>query len=717
MNNLFRFILCVLVFVIPIFFLSNTFEAFDSAKLYLLSFSVSLLCGYLIFHKVFQKKELLLRPNTIDFLVILFTVFSALSYFWAGNKHDAFWGGLRHSNGLWALLVLACVYWLFRQVKGKEYRIINYVLGALFACLVIGYLSLFGIFQGLEFLPAIMRAGFLGAGQFNTTGGTHGTMALFAVALLPLLSFWTASVSTKDNKKALAGILGIISSLLFMFFTGVKAVWLVLIVSMVVCLGFGIKKGFFRKNNLSIYIPTIVLFVAVIIFFSQGLFTNPFQYSVLTDGNLGLVNSWKIVSTQMFKNPVAGLVGSGVGNFAHAYTKYKLDFPYLSTTRLESSGNYLAEIAITHGLLGLCLYLAIIGLILFNLFKRADNAFESYLFIALTGLFTSQILFPQNILMLFLFWVFVGIASASMFKKGIRIAANNTPLHVSVITIISLLLITNIFVTYRVFAADKMFLQAANTEDVGIKEELITSAIKNNPWEGFYNRSLAQIKWNELMRNEIEDRDEFLTRVNEVSFHINQGVIKEPTSLQALELKGAYFREIASMVPQGKEVAISTYERVAELDPLNPNPYLELSRIYLADNNTQKANEYVDKAMSLYPGGSVKLYKALVLEQQKRYQDSIDVLKEIIVNSQGSDITEVVYHLGRLNFKMEEYKEAQDIFNSVLEVYPEHVNSLFMLGNTYKELGDRDNALWYYYKALGINPENEEIKNAINLIE
>ncbi len=126
--------------------------------------------------------------------------------------------------------------------------------------------------------------------------------------------------------------------------------------------------------------------------------------------------------------------------------------------------------------------------------------------------------------------------------------------------------------------------------------------------------------------------------------------------------------------------AIAKYEKVLELDPSNSNAYYNLALLYAKSDQTLKAINFVDKALTLV--------------------DDDDG------NADASDL-----YLLKANClsDMEEYKKALPFYEKSLSIDPDNSNAHYNLGYTYFQLGQWQNAISHFDQYIKIgNDEDEE---------
>jgi len=78
--------------------------------------------------------------------------------------------------------------------------------------------------------------------------------------------------------------------------------------------------------------------------------------------------------------------------------------------------------------------------------------------------------------------------------------------------------------------------------------------------------------------------------------------------------------------------------------------------------------------------------------------------------SANRDLLDPYLNLGKLYVQNKEHEKAEPYLKHILEVNPEHLDALVLLGSINADLGNVQIAKDYYEKALTISPDDEEIK-------
>jgi tetratricopeptide (TPR) repeat protein len=108
------------------------------------------------------------------------------------------------------------------------------------------------------------------------------------------------------------------------------------------------------------------------------------------------------------------------------------------------------------------------------------------------------------------------------------------------------------------------------------------------------------------------------------------------------------------------------------------------------------------------------LYASL-LDDQKKYQEAVDMLKDAIERFPKNE--QLMFYIGSMYDKLEDKDKTIEYMKSVLEINNEHVQALNYLAYTYAELNkDLDNAELLARKAVNLKPDDPYIKDTLGWV-
>ena len=153
--------------------------------------------------------------------------------------------------------------------------------------------------------------------------------------------------------------------------------------------------------------------------------------------------------------------------------------------------------------------------------------------------------------------------------------------------------------------------------------------------------------------------------------------------------------------------AIEIYKKALELNPDNYNVLYNLSVLYKDIDDIKNALKTAQKAEYINPNDEdIHTFIAGLYENVSNYKKSIVHMEKAL---QFNKNHLYYYNLGVLYSKIENKKAAIQNYQNVLELVPNHIESLVNISSVYKEI-DFQKALSYIQKAYELNPKDELVR-------
>ena len=432
-NSLIKFPLYLLVFLLPLFFLPFSFEAYEFNKQYLLFFLVSLAFLAWIAKMVICDKGIKFRRTPLDTPVLIFLFVAILSTIFSVDKISSLLGFYgRFSDGLIGLLSLGVLYFLITNNIGIANNgsrtsiillnsLLKVFLWSSFFVILISYFSLFGIWAKIQSFTGLKLPSVMLQRTFNLTSGSMEGLSIFlsivAVLLVGLLLF---SGDYKSRAKTFFYYFLLAVSLLLLIIADLPRAWIVLGLTLFLFVCIALWKRIFRGNINSLLLPIAIIIIAAIFLMAnplkgeQGL---SLARGLPQEQVLDQETSWRIAARTATENIKSGFLGSGIGTFYYAFSKFKsVEFNqnWFWQIRFDRTGTHFAEILGTMGFLGLISYIVLFGMfLLISYFFLQQNRNGVPLFLALFALLVGQFVYYQNTVLAFTFWLFLGLSVIS----------------------------------------------------------------------------------------------------------------------------------------------------------------------------------------------------------------------------------------------------------------------------------------------------------------
>jgi tetratricopeptide (TPR) repeat protein len=757
-NKIISLIIGLLVFLTPIFFLSFTNEAYEFNKVYLIFYLSGIAFIFWLLKMILQKEVKIIRAP-LDLLVIVFLAAMVLSTLFSADKISSLLGFYgRFSNSLILFLSLGMMYFVIVNnfVKSQTSKLLNLFLFSSFIAIIIGICSVCGKF--------IIPLEIAQTRTFNPAAGSLQGLAMFAAMIIIL----SAGLFLQKRKNILFRcfiILLLGTSLLFLTIINFVPAWIALLTGS----GFLLFLKIFKKTNFSdthsqkkgTSASAGISVLLTLIIFSASFIFMPEQSVKLSDY---LVNK-KIVPQEVIldreiSNEVAkntffahSVFGSGLGTFSQDFSLYRpVEFNQnrFWALRFDKAHSEISEQLATTGLVGVLAWLILLwvffGLLIKNTGDRKNEEdildqedFENIknqenISIALVAsaftIFIGTIFYHQNAILWFSLWLFIALGMhlfvGSRKLRIINFSLEENSERVNVFKGISLAAILVLVVSFSImgkfYYADVFYKKGIIHQDFEQAIENCQKAVDLNPYRFTYRVVLAkahlQKATSEAKKERSEQNDEIIKQ--EVFMAIDEAkkaVELSPKSVITKETLAMIYRDIVGIAQGADEWALRSFEEALALEPLNPVLATETGRAYAVLENDEKAVEYFRKAIFFKENYlDPYLHLALIYEKQEKINLAIQELEKVAQPESLANL-EILYQLGRFNYNQDNTDEAIKYFKKVLDIFPNHSNSLYSLGMVYQKQDWDNQALKMFERVLQLNPGNEDVKAKIREFE
>ncbi len=137
--------------------------------------------------------------------------------------------------------------------------------------------------------------------------------------------------------------------------------------------------------------------------------------------------------------------------------------------------------------------------------------------------------------------------------------------------------------------------------------------------------------------------------------------------------------------------ASAAFQKVTEIDPKNPDGWVNMGRAALQEGDMDRARNVLEKALALSPDlARASFFYAKVLRNDGRYDKAVARLRGVLQQYPRDRV--VLNDLGRILFLQHKYSDAVTVLNSVLEIDPEDLQANYNLMLCYTGLGDQKSA-------------------------
>lgn len=722
-----KFSIYGLVFLIPLFWLPFSFEAFEFNKGYLLFVLVSIgilaWLGKIIFH----DKEIRFRRTPLDLYVLGFLLVMIFSALFSQDKISSLLGFYgRFWPSLIGILSLGGFYFLITNNVKSISGMLKAFLWSAFLVVLVSYFSLFGVWARIENVipgnwqfPQLMKLRI-----FNSIGGSLEQLAVF-LAFISVLVIGLLAFREKGEKRGKPFWLYIflLAILFLLALTDFWPAWLVIFLALLFFLGFAFWKRIFREDVGRLSLSIFFLLISLIF-----LLFNPLQNLLPQDSNLSnlpseiLLNqktSWSVGWQGLKEHPV---LGGGLGNFSYTFAKFKPESFLQSDLwqiRFDRASNQIAEILGSGGILGVLSYFLMVGMLLLISLVILKSKIQIPLLLGFVALMVGQFVFYQNSVLSFSFWLFLGliVVSWGQASKEKVYSFKDFPEVGLIFSVIFWVVLIGF--AFCFFNLGKYYLA-----DIHYKSYLV------NPTQNFQNLEESTQLAKERTSYHIVLARAYLQRFaqeaakstpdnqvigNMVALAVGEGKAAtelSPHRVAAQETLGVIYRDIRGVAQGALEWGTKSFEKALELEPRNPVLLTELGKLKVIENQIAEAKELFGRAIELMPEYlDANLQLSLLDEKEQKTEEAIRRLETLVQLYPFN--TEVLFQLGRLYFNADRIDEAIDLFQQIIRFAPNHANAHYSLGLAYERKGEREAALKEFEKVLTLNPGNEDVMRKI----
>ncbi len=186
-------------------------------------------------------------------------------------------------------------------------------------------------------------------------------------------------------------------------------------------------------------------------------------------------------------------------------------------------------------------------------------------------------------------------------------------------------------------------------------------------------------------------------------------------------IPGAHFRERATGTSVGmfsaKVITESNppdkaYERLLEIDQLLPDKYyvhFYMGTCLLSMGQAEKALPFLESARGLNPPTqdipSIYSYLGVAHKEMGSWDKALEVLKQ--GETYDSERTDIYNLMGFCHFKLKQHEQAIENFARVLDLNPGSAIDYANIGSNYREMDEKEKAIYFYEVALSIDPSIE----------
>lgn len=591
-------------FILPLFFLSFTIDAFELPKFALLLVVTSLLVLIWLARMIIYK-EVVVVVNPFLLPLFLFTLAYITSLFVSSpNKIQP----LITPGSSGSIIVLFVFFFLLSIISYQQEKLINGVKTALtlssVALSVITVLVSGGLLKNLP-LPDLLKL------STFTPSGSPLIFLTFAIIVLVTTggSLFLRLFVFQDNRKRKLAEMPLN------------------------------QDG--EKQYLSYLLPVVS---SIIILIAIGLtvyqLTNQAK-PILLPYSAG----WQI-AVEGLKEVKTALFGVGPGNFVNAFTQFKpifLNNTDLWNLRFAVSSNYFLFLLTEAGLLTFVIFVFFLMQtvrVCLSVLPDPYHPLYSYA-LGLLAIFIINLFLPTNMILLFLLFTLAAILGSNT-APVYTIKERSKILPLVLTLVVLLLLLPTLYLAGRAYAAELIFKQAI--DDIRLDNaqpayDKSFKAISLNPFVDIYHVSYSELNL-ALARNlsnqeEVDEQGRSLIAqlIQQAITHAKSAVAANPQKASNWENLANTYRSIMNIAEGADNWTIEVYSQTIRLDPVNPLLRMDLGGVFYSLARFDDAINQFQLAVSLKPDLVNGYYNlAWAYRQKEDLENAILAMRQVVSN-------------------------------------------------------------------------------------
>lgn len=710
-------ILVGVIFFLPLYSNSSFYFPFITPRNFAFRILVEVAFFFYIL-LVSSNQKYLPRKHIIWLLLVLFFCALTISSFLSGDIFYSFWSNFERMEGLITHIHLLMFFFLLLgtfQTEAMWERMLN--VSFLPAILV----SLIGLSQMLHINFLLESSG---GERISSTLGNPTYLAAYLLLYLFLGLYFIYKYKNTLWKVSLYGVSMIIFFIIILNTEtrgALVGIFLGLLVGYILFFFYGKKSSL--KSGLSIALVTVIIFF-VWIFLNK---THPFvegsdilrkisSISFEDETTQTRLATWKASMTAIQEKP---MFGWGVENFYQAFDKY---FPRViyqqedSVVWFDRPHNILIQYAIEGGIIGLSLYLAFLGSLIFYIVTKIHDKHIAIIFIMLLVTYVGQNFFvfdsinsfiPFYFILAFIMYSIQSSQPASetgnsqitqIFKKN-----SQAIVGFSAIAILAAIWYLNILPMQvnRAFAKDFIASADSVTPD---HVKSVFKLIEQSPYVGKFEMIAANA---ERVTQYVQDKSfqQYVLSelVQKTEDQLKTAISLHPSDARLHIFLMNFYMNNVRLDPAFNEKLLEIRDKAVLLSPDRAYIYLIAGRAYMAKKDAEKGINEFKKAVEVAPWvyePHLHLFAAYLdnKEYEKASEEYGEIKKIKVLNQEQFKQIAKVY----LQFRL--YDDAQKVLLEGIEKYPQSADLYAALADVYRVKGDSKSAKETALKAAEVDP-------------
>jgi len=722
----------------------------EASKGFLLSIGATLSLFFWLIARLGDGKFVIPKDKLILFAAAIPVIFLFSSFFSSSFYVSLFGSGFEIGT-FGSMLVLFIIFFLSSIYFQSEKRLWYFINALFISGIVVLFFQLINMFIGFsKILP-----GSLSGVSYGNLIGSWNSFA-FVIGLVVLLSLFTLElVKTKTVSRVIQYVLLALGTIMLII-TNVSLVWILVGLFALIVFVYSVslqhspinkapeEEGGVSKKGIP-FISLIILFIALASLIGNNLFGSFLSNYVTlnnTDVRPSIVTTSKIAWNSFKHNPVLG-TGPNTFNIDWALWQPKdIAQTIFWNTDFSTGYSLLATFAVTTGLLGIVTiiwFLAIYfvrGIQSIRVAMQSSSSSYFIITILMVSIYSwiTIIFHTPNVIMLMLAFassgMLIGILvhkqAISVKKISFLTDPRNTFFAILGLVVLMVLSASLAYVYIEKFTSIMYFSRGLNndgTMELLSKSESMYLKAINLDKNDYYYRSLSQLyisEINVLVNDKTISQDVLKSNLQQLVNNAQQAaslaVNQNPKQyLNYTNLGNIYTSLVPLSVSNSYESAMAAYDKASQLSPNNPSISLAKASLEYYNKDNSEARKYIKEALELKPDYIDAIFFLVQIETSEGNLTEAIKQAELAGELAPSDAT-VFFRLGLLKYNNSDYKGSVSAFEKAVILDNTYLNARYFLGQAYKKVGRKDDALTQFNILAKILPDDENIKDAISSI-
>ncbi|HLP86583.1 MAG TPA: tetratricopeptide repeat protein [Candidatus Paceibacterota bacterium] len=735
------------IFITPFFFLPYIPITLEAGKGFLLSIGVTLSLFFWLVSRLGDGKFVIPKDKLILFAGLIPLVF-LISSFFSSSIYNSLFGSGFETGTFGSMLILFIMLFLSSVHFQSEKRLWYFIKSLLAGGLVLFIFELLGLLiDTRSILPGFFKGVASGnlVGSWNNFGLLVGIIILISLLTLEL-------IKTKTTLKIVQYFL-IVAGILFLLILNISLVWILVALFSVIILVYSISvhhsqsKDNQNENSKKVFpfASLIIIFIAFISLIGNNLISGIVSDFVTInnpDVRPSIVTTSQIAFKSFKHNP---FFGTGPNTFMMDWNLWQpKDIAQTVFWNVDFANGYsmLLTFAVTTGLVGLIILLLFLVVYVARSIQSIRIALRSgtlnYFIIAtlMISLYSwiSVVLYNPNIIMLMLAFSSSGVLiGVLVYKQAIPVKvfsflsdprSSFFSLLGLVVLLVSTATLSYIYIEKftSIIYFSKGMVTDNTAESLTKSERMLQKALSLDKNDVYY-RALSQLYLSQVgfLINDKTLSPEVLKStvqqvINSAQEQAGLAVMRNPKLYtNYVNLGNIYGTLVPLAVSNSYESAIASYDKALTLAPNNPSIVLAKASLEISNKNKDKAKEYINQALTIKPNYTDAIFLLVQIET-----DDGNLSEALKYAEYGGEVAPndptVFFRIGLLRYNSNDYSGAVSALEKAVILDSNYLDARYLLGQSYKKVGRKNDALIQFNILNKILPQNEDVKKAIGQI-